>query len=391
MANVMFKSGSLAQYNASSKDIHVFYLVDDKDLYIGAHKITNEDDLANAVGRLEAAEGTIGTHSTDIAKLKEDLAKLTGSAEGSITDLLSALETTLTTKINNVQGGVDENAQAILDEKGRAEAAESALSERIDSADSEISGLKTTVGGHTATIGQHTTDIGNLQASVGELSDADGAMDKRVTAVEGKVTKLVGADTDKSVRDIAAEETAKIVAGADEKYDTLVEIADWIKSDTTGAAKMANDIADHETRLVAAEGELDNLEPRVAQNEKDIAQLKTDVDAVEVTVGQHETKIAALEKADDDNLQAAKEHTNTEVGKVNQALTQGLADASAARATLEQLIGTNAGNIATNTAAIAEINNNTTGILATAKAYSDANLATAKGYTDEKLTWQALA
>ena len=33
-----------------------------------------------------------------------------------------------------------------------------------------------------------------------------------------------------------------IVAGADKSYDTLKEIADWILSDTTGAAKMANDI-----------------------------------------------------------------------------------------------------------------------------------------------------
>lgn len=33
------------------------------------------------------------------------------------------------------------------------------------------------------------------------------------------------------------------MAGANESYDTLKEIADWIMSDTTGAAKMATDIA----------------------------------------------------------------------------------------------------------------------------------------------------
>lgn len=46
----------------------------------------------------------------------------------------------------------------------------------------------------------------------------------------------------KYVRTISSEEVAKIVAGADKSYDTLKEIADWILSDTTGAAKMANDI-----------------------------------------------------------------------------------------------------------------------------------------------------
>ena len=37
-------------------------------------------------------------------------------------------------------------------------------------------------------------------------------------------------------------EIAKVVANADADFDTLKEIADWIKSDTTGAAKMAADI-----------------------------------------------------------------------------------------------------------------------------------------------------
>ena len=35
---------------------------------------------------------------------------------------------------------------------------------------------------------------------------------------------------------------AQLVAGADTSFDTLKEIADWIMSDQTGAAKMANDI-----------------------------------------------------------------------------------------------------------------------------------------------------
>ena len=61
-------------------------------------------------------------------------------------------------------------------------------------------------------------------------------------------------DAGKSVRDIAAEETARIVAGADESYDTLKEIADWIKSDTTGAAKMASDINTNKTAIELLNG-----------------------------------------------------------------------------------------------------------------------------------------
>lgn len=86
----------------------------------------------------------------------------------------------------------------------------------------------------------------------GLASKSEVAYDDLATAlknlIDGKAEKstvntLVGEDTGKSVRAISAEEVAKIVAGADESYDTLKEIADWIMSDTTGAAKMSNDIS----------------------------------------------------------------------------------------------------------------------------------------------------
>lgn len=394
MANsVMFKKGTLDQFNASSKDIHVFYLVDETDLYLGSKKITNETDLATAVSRLEVAEGKITTNQTDIKNLQDSLKALTGEGGtgGSISELLTALETKLHGEIQGVQGNVDQVSQDVVDEKERAKGAEATLAGRIDTADGKIAALETTTAGHTATIGQHTSDISGLQTTVEGLVDADTAMDGRMDTVEATIGTLVGEDTGKSVRDVAAEETAKIVAGADEKYDTLVEIADWIKNDTTGAAKMANDIANHETRLGTAEGKLADLEPRVVQNEKDIAQLKTDVDAVEATVGQHANQISALQEADTTNLATAKGYTDAEIVKVNKTISDGLSEAKAARQTLSQAIQANVASIQANTEAIAAINHTTNGILAQAKAYSDANLVTAKGYTDEKLTWQALA
>lgn len=69
------------------------------------------------------------------------------------------------------------------------------------------------------------------------------------------VATLVGEDTGKSVRAISAEEVAKTVAGADASYDTLKEIADWILNDTTGAAKMANDVARLDAILAGIGGE----------------------------------------------------------------------------------------------------------------------------------------
>ena len=92
-------------------------------------------------------------------------------------------------------------------------------------------------------------EIGGLG---GLASKSEVAYDDLATAlkslIDGKAEKstvntLIGEDTGKSVRSISAEEVAKIVAGAPESFDTLKEIADWIQNDTTGAAKMSNDIS----------------------------------------------------------------------------------------------------------------------------------------------------
>ena len=101
------------------------------------------------------------------------------------------------------------------------------------------------------------TAIGNNSSGIiKRLSDLETSVDTsttglldRTTVVEGKVITLVGDDTSKSVRTVAAEEVAKIVASADSRYDTLKEIADWILSDSTGAAKMSSDIADLKTKV----------------------------------------------------------------------------------------------------------------------------------------------
>ena len=89
------------------------------------------------------------------------------------------------------------------------------------------------------------------EISVDDLSTAfKAAFDAKAeqTSIDTLVGNVEG-DNAKSVRTISAEEVAKVVAGADQSFDTLKEIADWIMNDTTGAAKMANDISDLKTKL----------------------------------------------------------------------------------------------------------------------------------------------
>lgn len=111
------------------------------------------------------------------------------------------------------------------------------------------------------------------EVSAEDLSDALSAViaakaeASDLTTLSGKVTTLIGnvtGDDAKSVRTISAEEVAKIVNNADQSYDTLKEIADWILNDTTGAAKMANDITALKTKLTLGTHEVEGQQVEYA-------------------------------------------------------------------------------------------------------------------------------
>jgi len=134
-----------------------------------------------------------------------------------------------------------------------------------------------------ASVSANTSSISAIKdgSSIDSFKDVETALAKKqdsgsyattssVTALETKVTTLIGTttgDDSKSARTIASEEVAKIVAGADESYDTLKEIADWISSHATDAASMnsaitanTNNITALTTRVKTAEGEIDTLQ-----------------------------------------------------------------------------------------------------------------------------------
>ena len=101
-----------------------------------------------------------------------------------------------------------------------------------------------------ATAKQGFADALDVKTELGTLAETISGVNGRVVTALDQLTVWTGKnennydkDETKSIRNISAEEVAKIVAGADASYDTLKEIADWIKSDSTGAAKMATDIA----------------------------------------------------------------------------------------------------------------------------------------------------
>ena len=144
--------------------------------------------------------------------------------------------------------------------------------------------------------------------------------------VESTISTLVGKDTGKSVRSVSAEEVAKIVNSADTRYDTLKEIADWIISDTTGSAQMANDI--NALKAISADTRLETLESSshshsnkglldtYTQTESDLADAvakKHEHTNKTVLDGITDVKVAAWDGA----LEAAKAYTDEKLIKID--------------------------------------------------------------------------
>lgn len=97
------------------------------------------------------------------------------------------------------------------------------------------------------------------------------------------ISTLVGNDTDKSVRTIAAEEVAKITADAPEAFDTLVEIANWIQNN------------DYGSDVVTLQTDVGDLKQRVSTAESQISVLQTDVGNLQTALSTAETNITNLD------------------------------------------------------------------------------------------------
>lgn len=153
-----------------------------------------------------------------------------------------------------------------------------------------------------------------------------------VAALQANVDKLNG---DSSAEGSVAYQIAQVVAGADESYDTLKEIADWIKSDSTGAAKMANDIAAVAEKVgESSVADQINAALKDGENEKyasasDLATANSNIEKIAGLVG--ETSVAAQIDAalkDGENEKYALASHTHEVSEVNglQALLNAKAD-----------------------------------------------------------------
>ena len=102
---------------------------------------------------------------------------------------------------------------------------------------------------------QGIVDALKLEETYEKVGVAQTYADGLVSAITETVNTLVGDDTNKSVRDIAVEEVAKVVSGAPEAFDTLKEIADWISSDSAGTVELLEKVNNIETAVETLSGD----------------------------------------------------------------------------------------------------------------------------------------
>ena len=261
--------------------------------------------------------------------------------------------------------------KANFDAKGSANTAETnakAYADGLDQAmDTRVDALETTVG------------------------DASNGLVKDVTVLKG------GANVEGSV----AYQIAQIVAGADARFDTLKEIADWIVNDTIGATQMANDIAGLKTLVgtIPAEATSTDIVNYIAEyvqaqlTASDLSQYAkaTDFNALKAVVGDENAGLVkdvadVTAKATANESAIAKlNDADTVEGSVKKAVKDGVAEAKAYTDTQDSAMDGRMTAVETkataNETAIGVLNGADTVEGSVAKALKDA-----KAYTDTKDT-----
>jgi hypothetical protein len=160
-----------------------------------------------------------------------------------------------------------ENAR--YEAKGYAESAAGTLANAATKAE-----LQAEVNRATAAEETNATAIDETGKALGteveRAKTAEQNLANEVSEVGNKVDTVVGGDTGKSARTIAAEEVAKVVANAPADLDTLKEIADYIASDKTDAAQMVTQIDTNAKAISAEEKRAQDAEAALAGRVKEL-------------------------------------------------------------------------------------------------------------------------
>ena len=246
---------------------------------------SGDSELSNAIAALDAKIGELNVEGSDdknlaeivegiyasIAEIVEKQESLDGNdatLEGKINDIVGDLESLgegvnqmtlveIANKLKEVDGSISKNTQDIVN-----------IKDRVSSLEKTIEDLGAIEGGE------------NIATIISKVND-------NVVAIE-----TLKGEGEGSVKKIAADAVAAVVADADSDFDTLKEVADWIASDKEGSAALQTTVSGHTDSINTINGELDALEEKVDQ---DIANLTTHMTEAAQTLGEVDSRLDALE------------------------------------------------------------------------------------------------
>ena len=310
--------------------------------------------IAGVQGEIDA----VGKDVTGLTKSLKELSGATSAFSATVVSEIGRLEGAITTAKNDAIGAA---SAFTLEEIKKVSATNDGLAAKVVALESsaltlstelaELSGATEDFSGatHAALTGLSAgtrAEVARLDGRVDSAYDnavtvAEKYTDKKFTEdfapIEEKVNKLIGEDSGKTARSIAAEEVAKIVDGADEAFDTLKEIAEWI-GDGSGAT--AADIVTNIENLKSADTVISGAvnavsaivfankeayDEYVEQNNKDIAALGAASADVKSSVTKLSAgtvdEVARLDGRVDSAFTSAVTYVDAQVSAVTKSLT----------------------------------------------------------------------
>ena len=267
----------------------------------------------------------------------------------------------------------------------------SRVAEEVAKVDAKAAKNAEDIAAHGTRLTSAEEKIAALEAGTYDDTELRGLINTNKAAHEANAAAIAtlngSAETAGSVANtatsVAATKVAEIVAGADASFDTLKEIADWILNDTTGAAHMANNIANLQT-LVGNKAVAEQIADAISAEGLDKYALAADLTALV-------NRVKTLEDAGYQTADAVASAIEAKITALNLAETY---DAKGAAAAAE----TNAKAYADGLASNYDAAGAAAQALVDAKAYTDAEaakhetkgaaaqaLVDAKAYTDTEV------
>lgn len=278
-----------------------------------SNKAVLDGITAEKVTAWDAAEGNAKAHATGLntaidtrVKALED--KFTG--DDSVADQIEAAVAAEAELREAADTALGNRVKAVEDELNTAQ---TGLKARMTAAEGEIDALQGVIGEVTSVADYVAGEISAAVAAEAEIARAaEKANADAIKAiaddylVEADKTELIGA-----IATAKQEAIATVLGeGTDADFDTLKEVADWILSDTTGAAALQTDVAaikadylkaadktELEGKITAAQNAADKAQGEVDALEEVVATKAAQADLTTLTgrVSTAEGKITALE------------------------------------------------------------------------------------------------